>query len=211
MIHYIYGNFMKNSYLIFLTCIIAFVSGCSDIEMPAVTADTYEYKVSGFDGATADISYRDGDNLIVELTGEELPWTSGVFTAGDEFTGHLYLKADVVRDAVFISFASGTADTYGAAKLIDSTAAFTTSGIVEGDIIYQSATSMSYAKVLSIDSDTTLSLNTDLFSSVPETYYIYHVKDLTGQILQNDEVVESELAENEKVLSVYVVKTVSEE
>ncbi len=211
MIHYIYGNFMKNSYLIFLISIIAFLSGCSDIEIPAVIADTYEYKVSGFDGATADISYSDGDDNIIKLTAEELPWTSGVFTAGAEFKGYLYLKADILRDDVFNYFLNGTADLYGAAKLIDSTASFTTAGIVEGDVIYQNATSISSAKVLSVDSDTQLSLSTDLFSSVPDTYYIYHIKDLGGQILLNDEIVESELAENEKVLSIYLVKTVTED
>lgn len=70
---------------------------------------------------------------------------------------------------------SGTSDTAsGGAFLKDTTATFQSDGILVGAVVYETAGTKAVATVLSVDSDTQLTLSADIFPLGTETYTIYN-------------------------------------
>ena len=200
---------MKISRVITVLVIFSFLSGCTDINSPAATDKLYEYKVSGYDNAAADILYRDGDNQIVELAQQDLPWSVEILP-GDSFTGMLYVKADIPQSDVFSYFSSGNANADENSRLVDTTADFVNEGVVEGDVVYTDLNSLASARVAEIESSTKLKLNTDLFELGNEPYYIFHMKTLTVEIIENGELLDSSTEESEKILSVILMESVAD-
>lgn len=72
----------------------------------------------------------------------------------------------------------GTTTSVVSAELIDSTAAFTTLGIVAGDIVVNGFTN-EVAQVVQVLSNTAIVINNDIFASVGETYAIYKASSAT--------------------------------
>lgn len=67
---------------------------------------------------------------------------------------------------------SGTNTTATALKLIDSTATFIANNVKTGDVVYN-ITDNTAATVLTVDSQTQLTLNADIFTATAKVYSIY--------------------------------------
>ena len=74
---------------------------------------------------------------------------------------------------------SGTNTTVTAFKLIDSTGAFITKNIKTGDIVYSYADELA-ATVVSVDSQTQLTLNADIFTETSKPYDLYAMSSQTS-------------------------------
>ncbi len=77
---------------------------------------------------------------------------------------------------------SGESTSVTANKLVDSGATFITDGVKQGDIVYNT-TGQETALVVSVDSETTLTLNADIFTYAPEDYVVYDGLSNDGCIL----------------------------
>ena len=190
--------------------IIVFVSGCSQPYPPAADVNVLEYSVeSSESGYTADISYRDGQNEIIQLEDEPLPWSMPI-TLDDDFTGTAYLTAEVSEAQVFQYYLNGTADGVLAFRLVDSTADFTAEGIIVGDKVFNTddPTVQSAALITEIEDSHNILLNIELFPGGNEPYYIYHKKTLTSKIILNGETIDTDFEENVRMLSTLVKETI---
>jgi hypothetical protein len=78
---------------------------------------------------------------------------------------------DFIDQSIGDSRSSGTADSLSANQLIDSTATFQTDGVAPGDQVHNT-TDDSYAIVVSVDSETELTLNRDIFDDGNEEYQV---------------------------------------
>lgn len=67
---------------------------------------------------------------------------------------------------------SGTNTSIVASKLVDSTALFVTNNVKTGDIVYDTSDGLT-ATVVSVDSETQLTLNADIFTITPTVYVVY--------------------------------------
>jgi hypothetical protein len=67
---------------------------------------------------------------------------------------------------------SGTSTSVVASKLVDSTATFITNNVKTGDIVYND-TDETAATVVSVDSQTQLTLNADIFTATAEIFTVY--------------------------------------
>lgn len=71
---------------------------------------------------------------------------------------------------------SGTTTSNIANKLVNTAENFLSDGISPGDVVYNDATKTS-ARVVSIDSNTQLTLSSNLFTSSPEAYRVFKMSD----------------------------------
>ena len=71
------------------------------------------------------------------------------------------------------SVASGASTSVVTNKLVDSSATFITDGVSVGDIVSNLPSGFSYETVVSVDSETELTLTGDIFTAANEAYNIY--------------------------------------
>lgn len=64
-------------------------------------------------------------------------------------------------------------------SLVDSAATFITDGVTTGDIVYNTTSGLA-ATVVNVSSETTLTLNADIFLAFPEDFVIYTGNSNTG-------------------------------
>jgi len=74
---------------------------------------------------------------------------------------------------------SGTVTTVTSLKLIDSTGLFITNNIKTGDVVYND-TLLTSATVVSVDSETQLTLNSNIFTVTTQVYNIYSMSPQTS-------------------------------
>ena len=74
---------------------------------------------------------------------------------------------------------TGTSTTVTSLKLIDSTAKFITNGIKTGDIVHND-TLETAATVVSVDSETQLTLNANIFTATAQLFAVYAASPQTG-------------------------------
>ena len=86
-------------------------------------------------------------------------------------------NAVIANPALFVS--SGTNTTATAFKLINSASTFITKNVCAGDVVHNDTTELS-ATVLSVDSETQLTLNADIFLATGNSYAIYGMSSLSG-------------------------------
>lgn len=75
--------------------------------------------------------------------------------------------------------AAGTNTTATAFKLIDSAATFITNNVRTGDVVHND-TAGTAATVVSVDSETQLTLNADIFTATSQTYVVYVMSPQSG-------------------------------
>lgn len=74
---------------------------------------------------------------------------------------------------------AGTSTTVSASKLIDSTGLFVTNNIATGDVIHNDTLGTA-ATVVSVDSQTQLTLNANIFTATAQAYVIYSMSPQTS-------------------------------
>jgi hypothetical protein len=186
------------------TVFIIFIYGCTQLTALEVEPDILTYLIDSTDqNLSVNVTYIDGDNEIIKLSSQSLPWSLTI-ELSDGYTGDAYLKAIVPQDDVFVPFVNGSADTNTLNKLVDSGADFFASGVEVGDVLYSDNTSLQAAYVFAIDDQSTLSISLDLFPDGDEPYYIYHRKNLTASVELNGLIVKTAPVENEKALTAIV-------
>jgi hypothetical protein len=74
---------------------------------------------------------------------------------------------------------SGTSGEVGPNKLVDDTVDFIALNVKEGDIIYNTTSSLA-ATVVSVDSDIQLTLNANIFIVIGQEYIVYQASPQTG-------------------------------
>jgi len=74
---------------------------------------------------------------------------------------------------------TGTSTTATASKLIDSTATFITNNVREGDVVHND-TSSTAATVVSVDSETQLTLNANIFTATTQAFVVYAMSPQTS-------------------------------
>lgn len=74
---------------------------------------------------------------------------------------------------------TGTNTSVTANKLINSAATFTLDGLYPGDVVHNDTASTA-ATILSIDSDTQITLNADIFTATTQSYAIYSMSSQAG-------------------------------
>lgn len=74
---------------------------------------------------------------------------------------------------------SGTNTSTSSSKLIDSAQTFITKGVRVGDIVYNTTDSAA-ATVISVDSETQVTLNANIFSATSKAYSLYNGESTTG-------------------------------
>ena len=74
---------------------------------------------------------------------------------------------------------TGTNTTATAFKLINSAATFITNNVAVGDVIHND-TATTAATVISVDSETQLTLNADIFTATAQAYVIYAMSSQSG-------------------------------
>lgn len=74
---------------------------------------------------------------------------------------------------------AGTNTTATASKLIDSTATFITKNVKTGDVVHNDTASTS-ATVVSVDSETQLTLNANIFTVTAQSYTLYSMSPQSG-------------------------------
>lgn len=74
---------------------------------------------------------------------------------------------------------TGTVTTVTSSKLIDSAGLFITNNIKTGDIVHND-TSSTAATVVSVDSETQLTLNANIFTATSQAYVVYQASPQTG-------------------------------
>ena len=75
--------------------------------------------------------------------------------------------------------ASGTNSSVTASKLVCSSGAFITKNVAVGDIVYNTTDSTA-ATVTAVDSETTLSLNANIFTATAKAFTVYQDSQQTG-------------------------------
>jgi len=88
-------------------------------------------------------------------------------------------KSDDANIAYPNVITSGTNTTATASKLISSTATFITNNVQAGDIVHND-TDETAATVVSVDSETQLTLNANIFAATAKVYTIYQASSQTG-------------------------------
>ena len=74
---------------------------------------------------------------------------------------------------------TGTSTTVTASKLIDSTGLFITNNLAVGDVVHND-TSATAATVVSVDSETQLTLNANIFTATAQSYTVYSMSSQTS-------------------------------
>jgi len=74
---------------------------------------------------------------------------------------------------------SGTSTTVTASKLIDSTGLFITNNVKTGDVVHND-TAGTAATVVSVDSETQLTLNANIFTATAQVYVVYSMSPQTS-------------------------------
>lgn len=74
---------------------------------------------------------------------------------------------------------TGTSTTVVASKLVDSTGLFVTNNIATGDVIYNDTLGTA-ATVVTVDSQTQLTLNANIFTATAQAYTIYSMSSQTS-------------------------------
>ena len=74
---------------------------------------------------------------------------------------------------------SGTSTTVTASKLIDSTGLFITNNVKTGDVVHND-TAGTAATVVSVDSETQLTLNANIFTATAQAYVVYSMSAQTS-------------------------------
>jgi hypothetical protein len=74
---------------------------------------------------------------------------------------------------------TGTSTTATASKLIDSTATFITLNVREGDVVHNDTLGTA-ATVVSVDSETQLTLNANIFTATAQAYIVYAMSPQTS-------------------------------
>lgn len=85
-------------------------------------------------------------------------------------------NADIAFPA---KIAGGSNTTATAFKLINSAATYITKNLKTGDIVHND-TAGTAATIVSVDSETQLTLNADIFTSTSQTYVVYQASPQTG-------------------------------
>ena len=182
-------------------------SSCSQPAAPAAGTDLFTYSVDGSDlSLKADVTYM-GDDGLVRLEDQSLPWSVTVDVPKGSLND-VYLKAEVPQAEVFKAYVTGVTDAVPVSQTLkDSDADFTGSGVTAGDVVYKNQSSLEYTRVRTVDGSDTLSLDLDFLTVGNETYYLYKTKTLTAEISLNGETLESDSVESERVLSCLVQST----
>jgi hypothetical protein len=96
------------------------------------------------------------------------------------FTRSLRAHPSDNADIAYPSVAeSGTNTTATASKLIDSAATFITNNVKTGDVVHND-TAGTAATVVSVDSQTQLTLNANIFTSTAQAYVVYPMSAQSG-------------------------------
>jgi hypothetical protein len=96
------------------------------------------------------------------------------------FTRSLRAHPSDNADIAYPSVAeSGTNTTATASKLIDSAATFITNNVKTGDVVHND-TAGTAATVVSVDSETQLTLNANIFTSTAQAYVVYPMSAQSG-------------------------------
>ena len=74
---------------------------------------------------------------------------------------------------------SGTVTTVTASKLIDSTATFITNNVRQGDVVHNDTLGTA-ATVVSVDSETQLTLNANIFTATSQAFVVYAMSPQTS-------------------------------
>lgn len=197
----------------FLVFVLSVIIGslflcCSPPTAPSFEASVLEYSVEASESVgSADIVYRNELNELITLSDQSLPWSVSI-VLGEQFSGDVYLNVTAPESVVFNHFASGNADADLINKLVDSSADFTSAGVLVGDKIYSDPSLASAANITEIVDANTLQLDNDLFEFGTEPYYIYHSKNLSIEVLLNGEAVDAASAEGFRILSALVQTTI---
>jgi len=102
----------------------------------------------------------------------------GVFKS--QFTRALaVIKSDNASIPYPATVVSGTNTTATASKLVCATGQFITRGVAVGDIVYNTTDTLA-ATVTAIDSETTLSLNANIFTATSKAFVVYQDSQQTG-------------------------------
>ncbi|MBI9106263.1 MAG: hypothetical protein JEZ04_05910 [Spirochaetales bacterium] len=187
--------------VIVVVILIFLLGGCEQPVKPTPYVDLLEYTVDCSDQSLrVDLWYQDGNNDVVELKSQVLPWSVPVELTS-AFTGEAYLKAEIPSSEVFVPFLTGTAGAVPEVrKLNDSGASFISGGVIVGDRVYIDPATAHYADVIGVDTETSISLNGDLFELGNEAYNIYHNKTLTSTIIFNGETAAEDSVVGERLL-----------
>jgi len=89
------------------------------------------------------------------------------------------IKSDNANVPYPTSIATGTNTSTSASKLVNSAATFITNNVKIGDIVYNTTDSTA-ATVVSVDSETQLTLNADIFTATSKSYVVYQASAQTG-------------------------------
>ncbi len=151
------------------------------IEMPSAVGSPYDYDALVFSGNTYDVYNSSGSAISISKSNGSDPTTSEGSTV--TFTSAAVTVQGTVTDAegtvvenalVYLQAdakCSGTATTDTADKLVDTNAAFQTDGVAIGDTAFNQ-TDGTAALVTAVDSQTSLSLNSDNFPDGNENYRV---------------------------------------
>jgi hypothetical protein len=102
--------------------------------------------------------------------------TTDLMAGTTEKASHWYqLWLDSAGTRFMVPDLTGTADTDTTTKLVDSTATFSTDKVQVGDIVYN-LTDYTQGVVVSVDSETTITLDADIFPDGDEDYRIHILK-----------------------------------
>ena len=187
-----------------VAAVIILGGGCTQVAAPIVEPDVITYSVDGNDKTLkADITYLDGEYHLISLRGQSLPWTLSI-DLSSAYSNDVYLKSEVPQSEVFKYFLSGTSDEDLLKQLKDSSADFSASGVIAGDVVYSDYTNLESARVLAVEDENTLTLSDDILPNGNEPYYIYHLKNLTSTVKLNDMIVKEATSASEKSLSTLV-------
>jgi hypothetical protein len=89
------------------------------------------------------------------------------------------IKSDNANVPYPTSIATGTNTSTSASKLVNSAATFITNNVATGDIVYNTTDSTA-ATVVSVNSETQLTLNADIFTATSKSYVVYQASAQTG-------------------------------
>jgi hypothetical protein len=97
-----------------------------------------------------------------------------------QFTRALRAHPSDFADIAYPNVITTGANTFGGAfQLINSAATFITNGVRIGDIVHNDTLGIA-ATVTNVDSETTLTMNADIFITTPQTYKIYASNSFSG-------------------------------
>ena len=150
------------------------------IEMPSAVGTPYTYTNLTFSGNTYDVLNSSGSPITISKTGSDPTSSEGsaVTFVGASITVEAHCQTAggtaIASASIFLGAeakSKGTATTDTANKLVDTAATFQTDGVAIGDTAFNQTDGTS-ATVTAVDSETSLSLDSDAFPDGNEDYRV---------------------------------------